>query len=429
MASTRHTRLSSSSLNAKPPQRKRSSLRKKAKTVASSLAESRQVAKQNRANALLEKREINRFLKMAEKHVPDLSEIEAMTDIEQVANLIKVAYAALLRASCTSRREIEDIVASVMRALKDGDVFDDDIALEETQERVGDFLLGKCDGVSMVDTLVPAQFNQTKPLKKVFNRIWPSDSAYSAFTKLVVDKKRFWKFVLGVRQKMTEKLNKGIYTLFVCDPISKKSIYDKALGKCGTSLLAKYSITENYETLPVPYILEREYAMSVVVETGLDRIIENWAGSYYLDMPHGNHDAAYVGILNARAVSKGAASVHLNFHNIFEKLKKIRLEESNISSDLGSFPYSQRGIEIPSDDDNFSLLDKREDAHLNETQEDVAAPLKDSDLSTQSSEGKTELPVSQKRTWLASFEVDTEEDSDLIEVIPPKKAKKANTNA
>lgn len=403
MVPGRRSRLSSAAMMQKPPQRKQSSLRKKAVAVASSLSRARTAAKQDRVNKVLERREIDKFLHMAEHHLPPIEEIESMTEVERALYMTKLAYANILRSSCTSRREIEDVVSSVLKAIQSGDIYSDDTAIEQTQTRVGDFLLGKSKGTSMCDTLVPATFDQTKAMKHLFNHVWGHDAEYTCFNKMTIDKKRAWKMVLGIRQKMTERLNKMIAPIFIPNEIFKKSAYDKAIGKQSSAILAKYGVVENFSTLPPAYLMETEFAMGVVIEVGLDKMIEEWAGFYFLEMPQSSIDSALIGILNSRAVIKSAGNINLHFSNIYEKLKLMRCEDDTgdkTPPEIQMFPYSQRGLHMLSDkEDTLEDKDQIED-------DGESAPTK-----------KKQLPISQKRAWLASFS-DTEDESvELLEAI------------
>jgi len=424
MAVRRHTRLSGASIAANPPRQARSSLVQRARSAATSINEARSVIREKRLNSIMEKREINKFMAMAEKHCPTRAEIAAMDHTDEVLHLTKLAVACLLRASCTSRREIEQIICKVMEKLTSGEIYDDDITLEQTQTRVGNFLLGKYAGTSMVDTLVPIKFSETKALKKVFNHTWPYDTEFTTFAKIVIDKKRAWKFVLGIRQKMTERLNKMIGPLFVICPMSKKSTYDKGVGKAMTSLLAKYSVCEVHPQLPEPYLLEREYAMQVVIGVGLEKILKDWGGHYFLDVNEVNNESALIGMLNSRAQQKGAASLNLHFLNFLEKVKAIRMEDEGTLQRISSFPYSQSKLDV-------DLADLQANEKVDVGLEDKL--VDNSENSTQSpphiskSGGKadieTALPASQKRAWLASFDTDEESDIDLIELVESKEKK------
>jgi len=445
MVSRRHTRLSGASLNSNAPRQARSSLVQRAQSVASCIKESRAAIREKRANHIMERREINKFVDMAEKHVPKRDEIGNMDDIDRHLHLIKLTIACLLRASCTSRREIEQIVLKVMEQVNSGNVFDDDLTLEQTQARVGNFLLGNVQGISMVDTLVPVKFSETKELKKSFNHDWPLDSEFTSYAKIILDKKRAWKFVLCVRQKMTERLNKMIAPLFVVCPMLKKSVYDKAIGKAMTTMIGKYSVLENYPRLPESYLLEREFAFNTVVEVGLEQILKDWASHYYLDIPNENNDEALIGMLNSRAQHKGAASLNLHYQNLLQKIKAIRLVEEDNCSRISTFPYSQ-STTTDIDDFDFSdpgalLEEKNEASH---TMGEVAAGKHDGldevdsgiqpDLGEVApGKGEVELvssqdqpiPASQKYAWKASFDSDSDGSENLIEFIDDKEPKKA----
>lgn len=424
MVQKRRGRLSNSELASKAPQRKKSTISNRALTLASSLSKSREEAKRQRANRLLEKREIDKFINAADKHVPNVADWANMEQIERERLILKAAYATILRSACTTKREIESIVISVLKQIKNGDIFEDVTAIEETQMRICAFLLGD-NGIPMTDTIGPRVFCESKALKRTFTKEWKADPEFTSYAALTVDAKLAWAFVMRLRQRMTDKLNRQVYALFKHEALAESSQYEAAIGKVMTKMIAEYSIESNHPSLPEPYILERKFAINVVVQVGLDSIVQDWASTYGRDLPtstRGNVENGLIGMLSSRAEYKGCPSLHLHFANLYEKIKKIR----NITGDgdfQGTFPYSQGLIEDPVEvSDNFEELeevnDKRKDPKV--------VDLTEIEESSEEIPRQPTIPASQKRLWEKQFESDSEELIASLESPEPSMKEKSS---
>jgi len=349
MSLRRHSRLSSSSLSSKPVRRLSSALSDKAKSLTKSLNASRKIAKQQRANQRLEKREISKFLGMAKAHCPD--NITDMSENERWSLMFEYLIATVLRASCTSKRDIESIVIKVLSEMNNSDIYKDPDHVSQLNERVVKFLLGEYH-TPMVSTLGPSKFDQTKALKKLLYNDFAEDPEFTSYEVLSANKKAYSAAALSIRQKASEKVNSAIYKIFDSEGGAEnaESIYEKQANRTITDFLKEYSFREK---MPKNWVIEREYGLELVQNCKADEIVSDWAASYGVDMPNVGVEDGILGFVSNRAIHKGKQPINYYAEILISKLQRIRGANDTVDtqddSDLQNFPFSQPLMD-PEDD-------------------------------------------------------------------------------
>lgn len=417
MSLRRHSRLSSSTLNSKPVRRLATSLSSRASTVAKSINASRKAAKQQRANKRLERREIDKFLGMAKNHLPD--DISSLSEDEKWSLVYEYLIATLLRASCTSKRDIEAIVVKVLAELNSDDVYKDVNNVSQLNERVVKFLLGGY-GTPMVSTLGPAKFDQTKELKRLLISDFADDPEFTAYEILSTNKKAYVNAALGVRQKASEKINTAIYKIFDNESGENDgdSIYENEARRTITECLKEYTFQKQ---LPADWVIEREYGLNLIQNCKVDSLVSDWAAGYGVDMPTDGIEDGLLSFVSNRAIHKGKQPINYFAEILIGKIKRIRGANDDVHEDsdgnVPAFPFSQPLM--PHDDDVSDVEKDVTESTSNNI--DSARELTPEEVMEPAEEDPKSVLKKSGFKLSNSFEDSSDDEIEIIDTPPRKK--------
>eukprot|EP00493_Phyllostaurus_siculus_P026630 UN26975 len=265
-------------------------------------------------------------MNMALRHLPADDVLEDLPESLWRKFITTCILAVFFRSACSSSKEIEAMALTILNQLQAGKI--DDEEKNQIESRVCGFLLGEC-GVDVSKTLEEADFCGTSELKKLFFNDWKNDVTFTAHSKCDV------KSLLRIRQRLTEKLNSMLYTVFE-QQRGTESAYVKALKKASQKIQATMIVAN---PLPADYLIEVRFGKEVCRILRIFDIVKEWAGNYGQE-PSRNLIMRLPTILNNRAIKKQQESINAVAERLIKMIKENRSEDE----DNESFSMSQPSL-------------------------------------------------------------------------------------
>jgi len=378
----RHTRLSSSS-NISSTTRTRRQPRARARTLEElerSLAHEEQI---ETAQLKAEKKQVEQYMNMAVRHIPEDVVINSMPESTFRKFVITLLLMGFFRSACSSTSEIQSIALRLIKELEQNGV--KPAEKEEMKRKVCGYILGK-EGDHPMQTMVPAIFNATTNLRRVWDTKWNHDPTFSSYDKFK------WEDIRDTRQRITEKMNSVIYELFELRR-GRKSQYETALCSAATQLQTKYI---GASKLPQDLQLSYEFGRLVCKELSLREKLEKWASIYGHGLPT-TVISCLPATLSTRAKSKNMREMHVVAIELIKVIKEGRAAQRAVPTES---LFSQPSLFLSQFQDPFDS-----DSHEQSSKEilDLTMPAEESESEDLFADIGLSMPQESEGTMAPTF--------------------------